>query len=341
MDLTISKIVQETSESKSFVLHSSIPITYKSGQFLTFLFRSGTGQPARRSYSISSSGNLGEPLTITVKRVINGEFSRDLLTHKKVGHKLITIGVSGFFVLPEDIEQYDQFIFFAAGSGISPIYSMIKTLVHEHPQKRILLVYSNTNPATTIFYEDLKRLEKVHPQLQIEFLFSQFADLKRSRLNTEVLEELLKEHSFSPDTLFYICGPAAYMRMIHFKLLTLYISQRNIKKEIFQAERIIEMPSPPDRRPHVVRLSSAAQDYHITVQYPISILQAAKIAGIHIPFSCESGQCGTCVATCTRGKIWMAHNEVLLDEDLEKGRILTCTGFPIGGDVDLSFDTTF
>jgi ferredoxin-NADP reductase len=337
IELTISSVTEETAEARSYIFDSPHPLDYKAGQFLTFLFTSKTGQEGRRSYSISSSKTAGDPLMITVKRVENGAFSREIISGMKAGDKLLTIGVAGFFILPEHIRQYNQFIFFAAGSGISPIFSLIRTLLHEDPEKHILLVYSNTTQSTTIFYRRLIDMQKRYKNFRIEFLFSRFPDLSRSRLNNEVLETILNKYNPAADSLFYICGPAAYMRMIHFKLLTLSIPQRNIRKEIFQSERIIEMPSPPDRNVHVVRLSNGRQRYEISVQFPVSILQSAKVAGIPIPYSCESGQCGTCVAICDRGKVWMAHNEVLTDDDTNAGRILTCTGFPVEGDVDLTF----
>ncbi|HTE08606.1 MAG TPA: ferredoxin--NADP reductase [Flavitalea sp.] len=331
--LRIKEITRETEEARSFVLEPiGLAPEYKAGQFLTFLFTSWTGLPTRRSYSISSSPCLNEPLTITVKRVVNGEFSRKLVNKAEAGDVLETIGASGFFILPSQPDDYEEYVFFAAGSGITPVYSLIRTLLYLHPGKRVLLIYSNTSVATTIFHESLRALEvKYGPYFRIRFLYSQRSIVSEARLNPELLEDLLKDYQVSTKSLFYLCGPPAYMRMIYFKLLTLGVTAGRVRREIFLAEKIIEIRKPPDLRPQKVTILAGGQEFRIRVQYPVTILQAARLAGIAIPYSCEAGQCGTCVASCVEGEVWMAQNEVLVEEDLRMGRVLTCTGFPVGG----------
>ena len=331
--LRIKEIINETEEAKSFVLEPiGLAPEYKAGQFLTFLFTSWTGHPTRRSYSISSSPSLNEPLTITVKRIVNGEFSRKLINKAEVGEVLETIGASGFFILPPQPDDYDEYVFLAGGSGITPIFSLIRTLLHLHPRMRVLLIYSNTSVTTTIFYERLRSLEeKYGPYFRIRFLFSQRSIVSEARLSPELLEDLVTEYRVSAKALFYLCGPPAYMRMIHFKLMTLGVAAGRIRREIFRAEKIIEIRKPPDLRSQKVTILAGGQEFRIRVQYPVTILQAARLAGIAIPYSCEAGQCGTCAATCVEGEVWMAQNEVLVDDDLRMGRVLTCTGFPVGG----------
>src|SRR5437762_12437815 len=126
----IKKIISETDEAKTFVLQ---PLDdwnpeYKAGQFLTVIFNTPFGEK-RRSYSISSSPGIDNELFITVKRMDNGEFSRQLIENAKEGDVLVTSGISGFFCLPEDISSVEQFFFFAAGSGITPCIALIKTLL--------------------------------------------------------------------------------------------------------------------------------------------------------------------------------------------------------------------
>lgn len=337
--LQVKEIIRETPDTKSFVLECSDGnLEYKAGQFLTFLFTMRNGTEARRSYSISSSPDLNEPLTITVKRIANGEFSRHLIDRTKLGDELLTIGASGFFVLPQHIEDYDQLIFMAAGSGITPVYSLIKTVLFAHQSVKILLLYSNTNLHSAIFYDKLKAMQEKFPErLTIEFLFSRSPDLFRSRLTPESLEMFLWKHdiSYVANTLYYICGPTDYMRMVTFRLISLGVEPGHIKKEIFHVQHPSIRPAPPDKDVHSVTLIRNDGHYRFSVQYPVTILQAAKLLDIHIPYSCESGQCGTCVARCLQGKVWMAHNEVLLDEEIRDGAVLTCTGYPVNGDVML------
>ncbi|MEO8583169.1 MAG: iron-sulfur cluster-binding domain-containing protein [Flavitalea sp.] len=338
-DLYVSDIIRETNYTKSFQLINPAHDTpYQPGQFLTFLFNGKNGLEIRRSYSMSSSPNLDEPLTITVKRIDNGEISRLLHDQTKIGDKLQTIGANGFFTIPENLMQYERLIFFAAGSGIVPIYSLIKSVLKIDHRIKIFLFFSNNNYHDTIFYNGLIQLQKKNSeQLNIEFLLSDSLYLRNARLTPESMEKLLFDHEVdnSFENLFYVCGPAAYMRMIQFKLSTFGVQHSNIKKEIFKIEKPTHIRMPPDIKPHQVTVSYAKQQYKFSVEYPSTILSAAKKLKIELPFSCENGQCGTCAATCVSGKVWMSNNEVLLDEEIAKGKILTCTGFPINGDVSI------
>ena len=336
--LKVVDIISETADTKSFVLQCREgKIEYKAGQFLTLVFIKNSGEEARRSYSISSSPELDEPITITVKRIANGEYSRYLNDKLGIGDKLQTIGASGFFVLPEQPEKYRRIIFMAAGSGITPVYALIKTILKRHPSLSVLLVYSNSNRQNAIFANQLSDLHsKYSDRLSIEFLFSRSANAFSSRLTPESLEMFMLMHRISyDDDLFYVCGPSDYMRMITYRLATLGVDAGRIKKEIFHIQHPKVRPEPPDTKAHTVRLMRNGERFAFNVQYPLTILQAAKMLNIHIPYSCETGQCGTCVAKCLQGTVWMAQNEVLLDEEIMNGSVLTCTGYPVYGDITL------
>jgi len=338
-ELKVVEIIRETADTKSFVVEClDGKIEYKAGQFLTFIFTRSNGEEARRSYSISSSPELNEPLVITVKRIVNGEYSRYLNDRVKTSDLLQTIGASGFFVLPERPENYRRIIFMAAGSGITPVFALIKTILTLHPSIKVLLIYSNTSRQNSIFLKELQELQrKYSDRLSIEFLFSRSADAFRSRLTPESLELFMSFHriSYARETLFYVCGPPGYMRMITYRLTTLGVDPGRIKKEIFHVQHPTIRPKPPDTKPHTVMLIRNGETASFNVQYPLTILQAAKLLDIHIPYNCENGQCGTCVAKCLHGSVWMAQNEVLLDEEIKNGSILTCTGYPVYGDVTI------
>ncbi|GAA4793539.1 ferredoxin--NADP reductase [Olivibacter ginsenosidimutans] len=339
--LRIISIKEETSDTKSFQLEATgkQAIYYESGQFLTLCFTHSNGEVVRRSYSISSSPLLNEPLTITVKKIPNGEFSRKLVDHAKVGDLLNSMGTSGLFTLPLiDKTTHRHFCFLAAGSGITPIYAHIKTLLFGSAAT-ILLIYSNRNAHSTIFFDELLRLKEQFTQrFVIEFLFSESPLLMESRLSQPVFDILAQKHALYSNhkTLFYLCGPSAYMRMIHIKLRTEGIASENIKKELFviQAPAFI-LPEPPDKEEHQVTIHFRDHDAQLAVQYPESILAVAKKNGVVIPYSCENGQCGSCAVKCTHGKVWMRYNEVLGAKALAEGYILTCTGYPIEGPVEL------
>lgn len=336
--LQIIKIITETEDAKTFVLQAlkEEELIYNPGQFITLVFKTPFGEK-RRSYSFSSSPALNEPASITVKKVDNGEFSRMLLDNTKQDDVLFTSGVSGFFQVSENIDDTEQFFFLAAGSGITPCFSLIKTLLAT-TKKPVVLIYSNRQKTDTIFYNQLLSLQQKHPeQFQIKFLFSINADVYNSRLSNWLLQQLLKKYlkAEKAKALFYLCGPFEYMRMITITLLNENISLQNIRKENFNSLPRIIRPEPPDKDGHIVTIHFQNSIHKISVQYPNTILATAKQNGIEIPYSCEAGRCGSCAATCTKGKVWMAYNEVLMDDEIAKGRILCCQAYPVEGDVEI------
>ena len=341
--LIITRIWEETDEVRLiyFDQPSGKNIDFKAGQYLTFLFEEA-GKESRRSYSIAASPVIIEPLYIGVKRIPNGNFSRKLFDYAKPGDVLFTPGAGGVFTLPDNILIYRQFFFFAAGSGIIPIYSLIKTLLHSYPAIKIVLVYSNRSIAKTVFYKELNDLQRDHSNnLHIEFLFSNTEDLFRARLHADLVSLYLETLAIDAldRCLFYVCGPEAYMRFCTFILLGHNIPQEKIKKEIFHTARPVARIEPPDKASYNVSIIKGKTEYNIEVQYPTTILQAARKQGIDMPYSCEVGRCGNCMATCVKGKIWMSYNEVLTERELSKGLILTCTGFPVEGDVIIKVES--
>ena len=336
--IRIKEIKEEVKNFKTFVFEDGHNIQYKAGQYIT-LVQSLEHEEIRRSYSMASAPILKEPLSIGVKRKENGFFSRLLIDNAKPGDELVTIGAGGFFVFPENIESYKQVFFFAAGSGITPIYSLLKTALHLYPHLSIILIDSNTSTASTVFLEELLKLKNKHPdQFELKFLFSIAPELIKARLHRELLIELLNLYAIADHSniLFYICGPLSYMRMCTYVLQELHVPADNIKKENF----IIDQPKPPqllpfDKENHNAVIHFNGKNYSIPVNYPESILQSAKKHGIALPYSCETGRCGNCVAQLIRGRVWLSYNEVLTDKELAKGLTLTCVGHPVGGDVEL------
>lgn len=333
----ILKIISETNDAKTFVLEplEGWQPSYVEGQFLTLVFYTQQGEK-RRSYSISSSPSLGEPLCITVKRVENGEFSRLLLMHAKPGDVLYTSGISGLFVLPATVHASSQFFFLAAGSGITPCFAMLKRLLKLHANQ-VVLIYSNKNEESTLFFEELKILQKEYGErLQIHFLFSYKLDIYHSRLNNWLLQQLLDRYLKvdSKNAICYVCGPLDYMRMVNITLLS-NVPPENMYKESFSTEARKVALVPEDTQAHQVSIHTRGETYTVSVQYPNTILSTAKSQNINLPYSCETGRCGSCLALCTSGQVWMAYNEVLTEEEVAAGKILICQSFPIHGDVEI------
>ena len=128
------------------------------------------------------------------------------------------------------------------------------------------------------------------------------------------------------------------MRMAAIVLQSDGIPLENIRREVFTPEIMESLFLPPDVLPHKVQITMGGNTHEFVVQHPESILAAARKNGIELPYSCESGRCGSCVARTTSGKTWMKFNEVLTDKEVDQGRVLTCNAFPVGGDVIIHFD---
>ena len=264
-----------------------------------------------------------------------------MFDYARVGHELMTLGAGGVFTLPDDMQHHKQIFFFAAGSGIIPIYSLIKTVLHSTTSIQVILVYSNSAAAITLFYQSLLDLKtKFQSQFEVEFLFSNSFDLTKAHLHSDLISTYLNLYNNDrlENSLYYVCGPQSYMRMCIFTLHGKHIPPGNIKKEIFFTSKPIHRKEPPDKALHEVLIFMNQKEHKIDVRYPTTILQAAKNKGIVLPYSCEVGRCGNCMATCIKGNIWMSYNEVLTEKELSKGLILTCTGFPIHSDAVISFD---
>ena len=336
----ITSIREETRGVKTFTITyedgSNIP--YAAGQFITFVF-THHGREERRSFSISSCPVRNEPLSFTVKRIDNGAYSRLLTDRASVGDKLYTTGAAGLFTIPQNIIKYKQIFFFAAGIGITPIFSLVKTLLHTQPEKQIVLIYSNRSREEVVFYNELQALAKKFPSnFKIEFLYSTAFDLSRARLSKALLPILLNEYALVPknEMLFYICGPFPYMRMVIWSLEEQGMHDEQIRKENFNTnDRKVIKAEPPDKATHTATVKYNGKEYSFPVDYPDTILQAAKKVGLVLPYSCEVGRCGSCAAICTKGKVWLSYNEVLTDTDLKHGSILTCVGHPVNGDITI------
>ncbi|MDP4212717.1 MAG: iron-sulfur cluster-binding domain-containing protein [Bacteroidota bacterium] len=335
--LTIQNIIEEADDFKSFVFQDDHKITYLPGQFLTLVHQTGVDE-IRRSYSITSSPAWNEPLSIGVKRVANGIFSRKLIDTARIGDFILCTGAGGFFRLPEDMSPISTIFFFAAGSGIAPVFSLIKTVLKTYPVIQVFLIYSNQSPQAAVFHDQLQKLERQYEKkFRAHFLFSSMADLRRARLNRELMLEFLAIHQFEKDrTLFYTCGPAAYMRMIIYLLREQGFPSDQIKKEDFNP-RHAAFPKaiPPDTVTHLVSFEVNGHTHQFKVNYPDTILRAALKEKIALPYSCETGKCGSCAARCLKGEVWLSYNEVLTEKDLLQGLTLTCVGHPVHGDVIL------
>jgi ferredoxin-NADP reductase len=336
--LKVINLIEETKDAKTFVLQAlnGWEPAYKPGQFITLVFQTAYGEK-RRSYSMSSSPVMDKELSITVKKLDNGEFSRFLLSSVKVGDVLESSGIGGLFVLPEN-SLIKQFFFIAAGSGIKPSLSLIKTILFTGTEL-VTLIYSNKSREEAIFYNALKNLQQQYPErFIIKFLFSNENGIYNTRLSSWLLNHFIEEYLKveRKEAMFYVCGPFDYMLTVQITLLSLFPASHVLKEDYSSLPRKT-IPKPPDTDLHHVTIHIYDRQLSIQAQYPQSILDAAIDEKIQLPYSCKAGRCASCIATCTKGNVWMAYNEVLTDDEVAKGRILVCQSFAVGGDVEIRY----
>jgi ring-1,2-phenylacetyl-CoA epoxidase subunit PaaE len=336
LQLKIEAIKWETPDTATFFLSEIYgkKTHYKAGQFITLVF-THHAEEIRRSYSLSSSPDE-DLLAITVKRIANGEISRLMLTKIKPDEILNAVEPAGRFTIA-DFKSKKDIVFFAAGSGITPVFAQLKYALARHGNSHFTLIYSSQNDAFTLFREQLDALAQAHPRrLKIIHLLSNSGD----RLNNIMVEQMVRHNVyFGLNTAeFYLCGPFTYMRMVRLTLLFMGIEPSQIRKENFVIETVQVTGAVRSYPPGKVKIHFKGELHDIIVGENQSILQAALQNNIQLPYSCRAGICSTCTALCKSGEVIMAENDVLTDEDLREGWILTCTGHPVGEDVMITFN---
>lgn len=333
LQLRIVRIQPESSNANSYFLEpvDGPSVMYRAGQFLTLLL-THNGHEVRRSYSLSSSP--GEALLrLTIKRVQNGEISRYLHDTLRVGDVLTSLHPAGRFTLGED--RAGDVVLLGAGSGITPLFALLKDILNEESTRKVTLLYSSPNERSIIFRDELDRLQRqFSDRFQVLYLLSNasedWAGL-RGRLNNVMLERLLPGliGDSNRETLrFYVCGPGDYMRMVQFTLVFSGFQLNQIRRENFVVEPVFVSPPPISAQDRTVLLRFRNRDIEIQVPAYKSILQAALDEGLTLPYSCRGGRCSTCAAKCVSGSVHMTINDVLTDHDLADGWVLTCTGYP-------------
>ncbi|HEY4196196.1 MAG TPA: ferredoxin--NADP reductase [Mucilaginibacter sp.] len=336
LQLKIEAIRWESADTATFFFSeiSGKKIHYKAGQFITLVF-THHDEEIRRSYSLSSSPDE-DLLSITVKRITNGEISRFMLTKLQPGEVINAVEPAGIFAITDAASKKDIFLF-AAGSGIVPVFAQLKYALARAGNSRFTLIYSSQNESSILFKAQLNELVVKHPErLKIVHLLSS----EGNRLNNVIVEQVVTQNIyFDRDKAeFYLCGPFDYMRMIRLTLLFMGIEPAQIRKENFVIETIPVIDGANSYPAARIRIYFRGGLHDIMVGENQSILQAALQNKIELPYSCRAGICSSCMARCKSGKVVITENEVLTDNDLKAGWILTCTGHPVGDDVVITFD---
>jgi ring-1,2-phenylacetyl-CoA epoxidase subunit PaaE len=344
-DLKVKNIVQETKDAISIVFEqpSTGKIAYKSGQFLT-LIATVQGKEVRRAYSLCSSPFVDDHLAVSVKRVDNGLMSNWLPDNLKAGATLKVMEPMGQFTTEYSKEKKRHLILFAGGSGITPMMSIIKSLLNQEPDSIVSLIYCNRNIESVIFKDELTNLEtKYEGRLHIIHVLDE-APMNwqgySGLLNHDMLVKLFERMpNWGIDkTTYLMCGPEGMMKNVESILSEHKIPKEKVFKESFVTgiiakEEKKDGPASTENKAREVTIRYDGQEYKILVQPNRAILETALDAGIDLPYSCQSGLCTACRGKALSGKVKLDEEEGLSQSERAQGYVLTCVGHPITDDV--------
>lgn len=354
--LPITGKKQETADavSISFLIPDELrdKFQYKAGQYLT-LELDVNGEKVRRAYSLCSCPLTDDQLTVTVKKVEGGKVSNKLNGPLQLGQTILVMPPEGRFTPEIDPNNKKHYFLFAGGSGITPMMSIIRTVLKAEPNSCITLIYANRNKNSVIFKNELEELAKTE-KARLDVVHSyDTADMfwfgLKGFLTTDVVKKQVAKYDRGLPKVFYICGPGELMATVKNGLIQMNIPQDTIHIEYFIAptsnkeETQVTAPSAPvsasadSAEGTQLKLTLNGATHDIFVKNKKTILAAAQDAGLDPPYSCEAGICSTCMAKVTHGKVRMIENNILTEKEVANGYVLTCQALCESAEVSVEY----
>lgn len=352
--LEVEDVKQETADA--IVVGLRVPPDKRSdfkfihGQYLTVKLNVN-GEELRRSYSICSSPLDTEVIRIAVKRVDQGRASSLLVGQLKKGDSLEVMTPMGNFYTLLDPAHERHYVAFAAGSGITPILSILKTVLRTEPKSKFTLFYGNTDLDRILFREKLGDLKALHgDRLGVHHILSKGIDedlLFNGRITTEKAKQLVSR--FVTDALhkeFFICGPEQMMVNVSEALESMGVAKSHIHVELFttpvsSATKADAAPASPGAFTGTATVKVIMDGREHVLQVPANgdaVLDAALEAGLDVPFACKGAVCCTCKARVVEGQVEMDMNYALTDGEVADGYVLTCQTHPRSANVTIDYD---
>jgi ring-1,2-phenylacetyl-CoA epoxidase subunit PaaE len=318
---------------------------YKQGQYLTLKLKV-KGEELRRAYSICSSPVDENELRVAIKKVKDGRVSSFINDSVKVGDSIDVMVPMGNFTTEMDSLNKKNYILFGGGSGITPMLSILKTVLKKEPNSCIKLLYGNNDESSIIFKNQIEALATMHPErLKVAHVLNAAPDghpeLLKGMMTKEKNIELVKKYvDTSADNVYFICGPGPMMENVVAALKELRINESQIHIEYFTA------PVAADEIKTSVHTSAGltakiiidGDEHAVTLEENETILEAAIRIGLDAPYACQGGSCCTCRALLQEGKVEMAVNYALSASEVKQGFILTCQSRPTTESVVVNYD---
>jgi ferredoxin-NADP reductase len=331
--LRIARVVRETADARTFVLDVPAELrpafAYEAGQFCTFRARID-GQPHHRCYSMSSSPAVDGELQVTVKRVPDGVVSNWMNEELTPGDVIETSCPAGVFCLTPG---NGDVVAFSAGSGITPVLSIAKTALAT-TSRRVRLLYANRDRDAVIFAAELDTLVERYPG-RLEVVHH--LDVEQGFVNADSLGTVA---TITADAEYFICGPGPFMDVVESTLLGHDVDAGRIHIERFTPAEPAQLPEPSNGAPTASTVTIELGGRSDTVDHRpgTTVLQTARQMGMAPPFSCESGNCATCIAKLVEGDVTMYVNNALTDDEVTDGWILTCQALPASPSVRVVYE---
>ncbi|MBC3845722.1 ferredoxin--NADP reductase [Winogradskyella echinorum] len=344
--LSIKSIDKVTAQSVAITLN--IPenlkdvFSFKAGQYIT-LKATINGVEVRRDYSICSSKNSGE-VTVAVKAVEGGTFSVFANSQLKAGDTIEVSAPNGRFVFEANEAKTRTVAAFAAGSGITPILSIAKTLLEDEPFSNFILVYGNKSSENTMFFKELVDLQGLYGnRFHVHFIYSQAREdgallgrIEKSTVN------LIVKNKYKGVTIekFYLCGPEQMIHTVKDVLIENGVKEKAILFELFTAPVETESSSNTESLSGNSKIKVLVDDetFEFEMSKEQTILEAALKQDIDAPYSCQGGICSSCIAKITEGKATMRQNNILTDSEVAEGLVLTCQAQPATDALVVDYD---
>ncbi len=351
--LKVKDIRRETAEAVS--VEFEIPAQqqpeyqFKQGQYITLKLMIN-GEELRRSYSICAAPHEKE-LRVAIKEVSGGKMSTFINRELKVGSQIDVMTPMGTFHSILSGSHKKNYVLFAGGSGITPMMSIIKSILYVEKSSHITLIYANKNEASTIFKTQLDQLAASHAALKLVYVYEQAATetpaLQTGMISKDKSLALLENFGGVNADEYFICGPGPMMENVKESLEALKINKEKIHIEYFSA--VIDAVNKAANTNDSAALGAHVKAKIKVIQYgvetdfeleagSISILDAAIEAGVDAPFSCKGAVCCTCRAKVLEGKVKMDANFALTEAEVAEGFILTCQSHPITENVVVDYD---
>lgn len=339
--LKVIELRKETEDTVSVVFKQPglRKLKYKAGQYLTLIFKIN-GRRYLRPYSFSSSPEADKDLVITVKRIPGGIVSNHICDILKVGDSIEVLPPMGEFCI-QDTTWVGVYCFWGAGSGITPLISIIKSLLHSTKNYKIVLIYGSRDLNSIVFYEELQKLSiQYQHQFEIFYCLSQEESLAKSpnifqgRIDEKYVKNIFNSQNIPIDAPHFICGPQGVKNCVKKTLSDIGVNQNSIFSEDF------ELVLNPEDFNNVFTQKVKVEFQHNIVEVEVikgkTILDAILDLDLKVPYSCQTGTCKECKATVMNGEVKMIgiHDSEL--EQMEERECLLCCSLPLSQDVVLN-----